>query len=79
METIAEMVLESVMSPVSPTLSAPARPPQKILTSFLIQKLLDAFVLCSFPDWRHPWHKVVVLSSGDVTVQSHDLVRNLVH
>lgn len=67
------------MSPVSLTLSAPAGSPHKILTSFLVQKLLDAFVLCSLAEWRHPRHKVVLLSPGDVTVQSHDPVQDLVH
>lgn len=70
--------LRSVL-PVSPGRSDAALPPQKVLPSFLVQELLDAFVMRSLVDLRHPWHKVILLSSANVAVKSDDPVLDLVH
>lgn len=64
--------LRSVL-PVTPARSDAALP------SFLVQQLLDAFVMRSLVDLRHPRHKVILLSLANVAVKSDDLVLDLVH
>lgn len=64
--------LRSVL-PVSPARSDAALP------AFLVQQLLDAFVMRSLVDLRHPRHKVILLTSANVAVKSDDLVLDLVH
>lgn len=71
--------LKSSPPSVSPGVSAPVRPPHQILSPPLVQQLLDAFVLRSLAERRHPWNEVALLPPADVGVQPHDPVRHLLH